>query len=702
MNFKQLVFRNVTRNGRAYASYFLSSLFSVMAFFIFSLLFFHPTLNNGKQGSSETVAFLAQIGMQVAQVVIVIMSFVFLWYTFSIFLKARKRDFSIYLILGMSEKDLRRMIFLENTLLGLGSVITGILVGTFFSKFVLLVSQNLLAIEEGLAFYLPVKPVLLTFIVYMILFSFISIITTFTIKVANLTEMSKADERPIKVGKTTWYYAVGSLLLIALGYGAILKFVFDVRFSSGYALGLILVCVLLTIAGTYVFFQQNSVRFFSFLQGRKIFYKKVNMLTITNLIYRMKINGTMYFMIAIVATVAFVGIGVTMAIGGQEFAQTQASSFAYSYTRNAEDEEDMRYHQENIDLISQRIKHSGFEPLVLSFKSAYLMIEDEQLASNYVNLIPVSSYNKLARFTGDAEIMTDSDQQIVILATSNTNLKEIQNSSNLGKEVTSQAYQGMSDEPITVNYVLKPVQFNIGYGATAVVSDKFYTETLAIEVAKLKAEGIKYTPSEITIIHYREWAELGQIDRDIRGSLDVMWTNSQEEINNVYGEAESNNPSEFSDEEQEKLDKALSRNFEYTSMYQTWIQTKQSNGLILLVSVLLGSVFFTFAACIIYFRLFGELESDGKYHRSLHILGIPRKNRHQIVTKEMLIMYFIPIVVAMAHFAMAMYALNVLIELPVFTYYWQIIGAYVVFQLIFFLISRWRYLHHLDYRAEKN
>ena len=101
MNFNQLVFRNVIRNGREYLTYFFSSLFSVMVFFIFSLLYFHPQLGDQLRGSSDGMSEMANFGITVAEVVIAIMSFVFLWYAFNTFLKGRKKQLSVYLMIGM-------------------------------------------------------------------------------------------------------------------------------------------------------------------------------------------------------------------------------------------------------------------------------------------------------------------------------------------------------------------------------------------------------------------------------------------------------------------------------------------------------------------------------------------------------------------------------------------------------------------------
>ena len=158
MAFHTLIWRNVTKNTHTYGGYFLSSLYSVLVFFIFSLLFFHPQLQNNLPSSSDTLSYLAKIGMIAGQVVIVILSFVFLWYSFWNFIKSRKRDLGIYLMVGMSPKDLRRMLMGENLLIGTGAILLGLSLGTLFSKALLLVAENVLHVSSGCLLYTSPSP----------------------------------------------------------------------------------------------------------------------------------------------------------------------------------------------------------------------------------------------------------------------------------------------------------------------------------------------------------------------------------------------------------------------------------------------------------------------------------------------------------------------------------------------------------------
>jgi len=76
----------------------------------------------------------------------------------------------------------------------------------------------------------------------------------------------------------------------------------------------------------HLFFHQISIWLLQRLRQQNFFFKQENMLTISHLIFRMKENATMYFLITIAASVAFVGIATTMVMGSGDFASTQEIS----------------------------------------------------------------------------------------------------------------------------------------------------------------------------------------------------------------------------------------------------------------------------------------------------------------------------------------------------------------------------------------
>src|SRR5690625_1300281 len=189
VTFRQFTINNVIRNKRLYIAYFLSSLFTVMVFFTFALFAFHPTFR------SEDFNQYALFGMAVAGGIIYIFSFFFVLYSMSSFLQSRKKEFGLLILLGASDRQIRRMVFMENLLIGFLATIGGIATGILFSKAILLIAENILIIEESLPFYFPTMAIAVTIISFILLFLCISFFVAFILRTKKLIELIKGDKQ---------------------------------------------------------------------------------------------------------------------------------------------------------------------------------------------------------------------------------------------------------------------------------------------------------------------------------------------------------------------------------------------------------------------------------------------------------------------------------------------------------------------------
>src|SRR5690625_2285817 len=188
MTFRQFVFNNVFRNKRLYAAYFLSSLFTVAVFFTFAIFAFHPSLT-GKDMNSNVLQ-----GLSVAGGIIYVFSFFFVLYSMSAFLRTRQKEFGVLLIHGMSNRQIRLMVFLENMLIGFFATVMGILLGLIFSKAILLIAENVFVIQDDLHFYFPSVAMIITFVSFILLFFFISVFIAFILRTKKLVTFIKGEQ----------------------------------------------------------------------------------------------------------------------------------------------------------------------------------------------------------------------------------------------------------------------------------------------------------------------------------------------------------------------------------------------------------------------------------------------------------------------------------------------------------------------------
>src|SRR5699024_4440747 len=229
---RQFVINNVIRNKRLYAAYFLSSMFTVMVFFTFAMFAFHPAF------SAEGFNQKALLGMGVAGGIIYVFSFFFVLYSMGSFLQSRKKEFGLLMLQGMSMRQIRFMVFLENMFIGVLATLIGISIGTLFAKFILLIAENVLVVEESLYFYFP----LWSFIVLLLVISFF---VTFILRSKKLSELIKADQQPKTEPKASILLTVFAILLLAAGYVTAIL-------AKGAAVVVVMIPVIIVvIIGTY-------------------------------------------------------------------------------------------------------------------------------------------------------------------------------------------------------------------------------------------------------------------------------------------------------------------------------------------------------------------------------------------------------------------------------------------------------------------
>ncbi|HDR7949131.1 TPA: ABC transporter permease, partial [Bacillus toyonensis] len=563
MNFRQFAFNNVMRSKRTYAAHFFSSTFSIMIFFTYALLFFHPNLQGELVSTSTTMAKLGTVGMQISQALIFLFSFFFLLYSVSAFLKTRKKEFGILMMHGMSPSQLNTLIFLENMIIGTASIVFGILIGLIFSKLILLLSSNLLAIENGLPFYVPIKAIVMTAGAFFILFLLISLFTSKMVKVNQLIELMKAEEKPKPEPKASWMRALFSILFMGAGYGCVFYFV--ETYQKSFNTMLLVLGVICTVIGTYYLFSQLSVYILGKLKkNERLFFKKTNLLTISELAYRMKDNATMFFMLAVIFAVAFTGIGTCLSIGNPELMGMEKPQFAFTYTSHGENNQEASHIAE----IKKQLTDAGF--------SYQLGTVTPKRSEKGLTLIKLSEYNSLAKALGyQIETLQDEEETIIVPASTMTGGEykkgmEIDVAQNLSLTVKK-----------AIPYSVDPAE----HGINLVVSDTMYD---AIPAFQSKHNARTYKTYGFTV---KDWTET----KDVAKQLDTKLVNQKRNLFDSY---------------------------RFQSLYTHWHEFRQTNGMLLIMSVLVGIVFFTFAASLLYFRLYADFERDQQQYEMIAKIGL--------------------------------------------------------------------------------
>ncbi|WP_337018938.1 ABC transporter permease [Oceanobacillus massiliensis] len=393
MTFRRFAFNNVTRNKRLYAAYFLSSMFTVMVFFTFSIFAFHPVLTADDMNGN------VQNGMNISAGIIYVFSFFFVLYSMSSFLQSRKKEFGLLMMQGMTMRQIRSMVFLENMLIGFFATVGGILFGLVSAKGILLLAENILVIDNKLNFYLPMEAILLTFVSFIVLFFFISIFVSYILRSRKLIDLIKGNKKSKGEPKANIFLTVLALLLLAVGYAAALL-------AEGIQVMVVMLPVIVVvIIGTYLLFTQLSVFIIRRLKRNETFFwKNTNLLLFSDLSFRMKDNARTFFLVAVVSTVAFCAIGTLF--GLQSYLTSSAkitnpNTFTYSAT-----EGDV---EQDIATINETLQEENMKT-----NTAQTNLQYYEIAQDNVLIVRESVYNQFAELI-DEDTIDILDGQLAVV-----------------------------------------------------------------------------------------------------------------------------------------------------------------------------------------------------------------------------------------------------------------------------------------------
>jgi putative ABC transport system permease protein len=625
MTFRQFAFNNVLRNKRTYAAYFFSSAFSVMVFFVYAVFAFHPGLAGGALHSQVAT------GMHFAEAIIYVFSFFFVLYSMGAFLKSRKKEFGLMMMHGMTDLQLRLMVFIENMLIGFFATIGGIGIGLVMEKLILLLAENLLELEETLPFYVPVKAMGLTFAAFMVLFMVISLFTVSILRSSGLIELLKSSVKPKPEPKASFLLSLLAAALLAAGYGIALR----VR-GTAVAAALIPVSVMVII-GTYFLFTQLSV----FLvrlgkRNRGLFWRRTNLLLFSDLAYRMKDNARIFFIVAILSTVAFCAIGSLVGFKSMYVGiLTKENPFAMqyqSYPGQARETEEL-----HVGRIREVLEEEGvaYRHLVAELKYAAPAGSERP-----VMVIGASQYNALAEAAG-LETFAPGDREAVLLYYANP------------------AVRSRSDEGLRVLELPEAsAQLDVSRSLDSYLFP-MYAQVYVVPDAVVAQLGEAASADRIHAFQVQDWKSTKQAGKRLTEELPP------------------------------------DRSYSFFSLAYSLHILNQAFGAVLFVGLFIGAVFFVAAGSFLYFRLYTDLEEDRRKFAAIAKLGLTDGELSGIVTKQLAILFLMPIAVAAVHGAVALTALQHMFAYNLIKESAAVLGVFILIQVVYFLAVRSRYIRQV-------
>ncbi|QWH19857.1 ABC transporter permease [Bacillus mycoides] len=651
MTFWQFAFKNVTRNSRAYFAYFLSSSFSISVFFSFAVYLFHPKLQNSSMISEVS-------GLMIfSEVVIVLFSFFFLLYSIGSFLKVRKKQFGVLTVLGISRKQLHRLVFTENMLIGILSIFFGMQFGLVFSQFFLLVTAKITHLP-GIYLYIPTNAFILTTIVFLGLFIAVSSFTPMLIRTKKTVNLLKTNAGKQKERKPSIFISLFGAICLIGGYALASKPIYFVSISPQigmvYMLSSIFVIPALVSIGTYFFFSQISFLLIHLLKKRRNFYmKRINMLWISDLASRIRSNINMLFVVAMLSTIAFTMI--TFLYGFGKFMKIDVernSPFAFSYFSFDENP----FTSQHLNWLEKQLEDGQFSYDKIKVDLYATPVEAKNNTEIYYDTYAIkqSDYNKLATSLQLQKLFINENETYVL--------------------------SGAAYVPLFTS--LDP-----NYNRTHI--------TLANTNYKLQIKGIKIDNTLPSTFAYETLVLSDSVVNNLPTNTKhvTVYNYNVENWENTYAIADEFVKRADKDRASIKHEGSLVRIFESgNSLYRI----KSGSASYFLIGTFLGIIFFIGAGSVLYFRMYTDLTNEQEKYATITKIGLTESEMKRSATIQLGILFFVPYIMASIHTMFATKMLQDIINLSLFAEITVVLVIFGTVEIIFFLLIRSLYMQKLS------
>ncbi|WP_033715825.1 FtsX-like permease family protein [Bacillus mycoides] len=318
MNLFNIVQRNIRRNFKEYILYFVSLASSMLIYFIFA------SLRYSTQIKKEMVNnVMINSVLQSSKVILIIFIAIFIIYSTDFFIRKRKKEVGLYSLLGITKKQIGTMLFCETMIMGGVALVVGILIGSMSFKLFLELLMSLMKLNVPIHFELSIKAIIDTFIVFLSILLYTAWKNSRIIYKFPLIEMFQANHQGERMPKGSVPRAYIGLILMGLGYilaGFFREVVNIVRNPIDPMNPIInpimipVFILFLVVFGTYFLFTSYTVIVLKKIRSkREIFYSGINIINISQLLYRVKGNAKLLAIIAILSATALTAISTVAA-----------------------------------------------------------------------------------------------------------------------------------------------------------------------------------------------------------------------------------------------------------------------------------------------------------------------------------------------------------------------------------------------------
>ncbi len=629
----KLATANIKKNKRLYIPHIFAEAGLITMFYIMM------TLQKDENLVKVASQLLMIIGMGVA--VVILLSFIIVLYTNSFLMKQRKREFGLYNVLGMNKTDIGHILFFENFISYMVSLVIGIGFGILLYKLCTSLICKILKIPTILGFYISSEGIFITILLFLAIFFITYMYNKWQIIRLKPSTLLLSAQMGEKEPKIKWILLVLGLLFLGGGYYLAITIESPLKALEG-----IFIAILLVIIGTYFLFVAGTIALLKSLKKNKKYYYQPNHMTaVSGLLYRMKQNAVGLSSICILATGVLVMLSTTVSLyaGVEDSVNSlQENDLQISGCILGDTHSGKQIQASFMELAKKVAKEMDIEITYLDTKNYFEAVYEYTNG----NLLSIESKN----YTTDTEMnsitmMTASEYERL------TGIKV-----NLQKNQVACMSVNDSANNEFKHFYMDNMEFENVYTLEKAPSIKNVFTIFECYFMVVSDETVM---NQIMQQYFSDLPAVNEGENNIV-ALDYNGTDSQKtefeerikkEAVDVISNLSKNNSS------------ANETKFNFDSKKELYQNLYQMVGGFLFLGIMLGIVFVFATAIIIYYKQISEGYEDRNRFIIMQKVGMSNKEVQKSIRSQIFLVFFLPLIVAIIHLAVAFKPLNCLLQI---------------------------------------
>jgi hypothetical protein len=610
-----------------------------MVFFTFSTIFTNKKFMDPSNINSTISSMPIAPGLGV-----ILFSVFFVIYAQNSFIKYRKSEFGLLMVLGMTNQNIQRIMLLENGLIAVFSLLTGLVSGTIFSRLFYLVVIKIIDVD-GIPFSMTIESYLYTAIFFIVVYSLVissSIIASLRFEIVSLLKATRKEDKNL-LNSPIW--VVIGIVFIGISF-------FDLKRNYNTHNSMVLLrSMAVCFVGLFLFIS-NIVWFIS--KVTNLFQDKLykNILFIADLKYTFGQSKKILFLVTLLAsmTIFFCNITVVFISDSQRFA-TEYNPYHMAYAE---------IYGKNVITASALdgiLKNSetpltSFKAVEFISKPRITILSDENLNTNLGTHINVEKgyFISLFQIVKDDGFVHDTSE-----------ISSLDIPTNGGNNT----------------YKPKGKITEVLFNNIPIVANGHYVILNKNDYQNIKINAKQSDIGNIKLMNFKDWYKTGSVLKKLRSNLE---TYNRENTKSFY----------------ENINNDI-KMFKPASRIGDYLERKQAGSFLLFLFSFVGILFFVSSAVILHFKLLTEYESEKVKYKKLYKIGITDNEVSVIISKELRVLFFLPFILATLLAAFYNYNLPLIRgEEMASLRYSLIIGLiYLGLQIVFYSIYKKMYVKRL-------